>query len=262
MYEDGDMTFKEQGYLVIPNFINQDEIDAILKEYSKVTPNNNLNYDLPHCTDNIFELLHHKLKAVAQLVDPSINFWVNGFYADTNRVNWGWHQDHEPYYILQQVENYLNFYIPLIKPEADKTGLSIIPLDVIDDCVKKIGACRYEPSGDQTLVHNDSTGETFTLNMNIETVKVSPNLQAGDLLLLRGDVIHKTQDGLTNRVAVSMRCVNSQRTIKKNRILGGCEYKQKIIKYNQQMYDHMLTVFGDQEELSIYDVFQEYGKLL
>jgi hypothetical protein len=106
------------------------------------------------------------------------------------------------------------------------------------------------------VVYNDTTGDTFKVSVNIENIKETPQLHAGDLLLIRGGVIHRTQDNLTNRIAVSIRCTDSSKPISKHAMLSGCEYKQNIIKSNQYTYDTMISRFGDKDIISAGDLFK------
>jgi ectoine hydroxylase-related dioxygenase (phytanoyl-CoA dioxygenase family) len=128
--------------------------------------------------------------------------------------------------------------------------------------ITNAGACRYTPVDDHTEVHDDDTGEVFTIPVNLETIKITPKLAPGDLLMLRGDTIHRTQDNLTRRVALSMRCTNGNHVVNKTKILNGCEYKKTIIQYNKDMYATILERFGEQEEITINNMFNEHGKQL
>lgn len=40
-----------------------------------------------------------------------------------------WHQDRENYWMWNDVKNYLNFYIPVVKPIVEKSNLTVVPLD-------------------------------------------------------------------------------------------------------------------------------------
>ena len=79
--------------------------------------------------------------------------------------------------------------------------------------------------------------------IGIESISVTPDLIPGDLLLIRGDVIHKTQDTLTHRVSVSFRVTNGNALINKNLLITGCERKQRYIKGSPELYNSILGVF-------------------
>jgi len=248
--------FKTQGFEVIPNFLSNDEIQFALKEYNKSGPTNNENYNLPPCTKKFVYSIISKIQSVIENIE-GIDLWINGFFTNTETINWGWHQDHEPYYALQQTKNYINMYIPLVKPDPILSGLCVIPLNILD--LSEIGASRYEPSETGTIVHNDTTGDKFKVSVNIEDIKETPKLCPGDLLLIRGGVIHRTQDSLTSRIAVSIRCTDSTKLISKKMMLTGCDYKQNIINSNRYTYNKMLERFKNKDFISAGDLFEGEG---
>jgi hypothetical protein len=251
--------FKTQGFEVIPNFLTEEEIQLALAEYNKSGPTNNKNYELPPCTKALVKCLKPKIQAVAESVG-NIDLWINGFFTNTETINWGWHQDHEPYYILQQTQNYINMYIPLVKPDPNLSGLCIIPLDKLD--LSEIGASRYEPNETGTTVYNDTTDNTFKISDNIEDIKVTPTLNAGDLLLIRGGVIHRTQDNLTTRIALSLRCTDSTKMISKHRMLTGGELKKNIMFSDQHTYNKIIERFNHKDFISAGDLFKGDGEWL
>ena len=262
LLEDGGMIsdqFRTQGFEVIPNFLSDEEVQLALTEYKKSSPTANKNYELPPCTPTLIKKIKSKIEAVVKDIE-GIDLWINGFFVNTEIINWPWHQDHEPYYMLQQTRNYINMYIPLVKADPNLSGLCVVPLDKLD--LSEIGASRYEPDETGTTVYNDTTGDVFKVSVNIEDIKETPQLHVGDLLLLRGGVIHRTQDNLTNRIAISIRCTDSSKPISKHVMLSGCELKQKMIKSNQYVYDKMISKFGDKEIISAGELFEGVGEWL
>jgi hypothetical protein len=123
---------------------------------------------LPSCTSVLINLIKSKIETVIKDI-KGIDLWINGFFTNTETINWDWHQDHEPYYVLQQTQNYINMYIPLVKPDPELSGLCLVPLDKLD--LSEIGASRYVANEDHTVVYNDTTGDTFKVSVNIENIK-------------------------------------------------------------------------------------------
>jgi ectoine hydroxylase-related dioxygenase (phytanoyl-CoA dioxygenase family) len=162
-------------------------------------------------------------------------------YADTTKFNTGWHQDHESYYYFQQNYHYLNFYIILEKEDPNKSGLSIIPFDKLReysgaDKIIGSGAKSFHPQENSTTVISQETGEIFNIPVDIDSIALTPNLEPGDLFLLRGDTIHKTQDNETHRLALSIRCTRGDSVIKLGPLDNPCPAKQKYINNNLQPY--------------------------
>jgi hypothetical protein len=174
------------------------------------------------------------------------------YFSTSTGFAYPWHQDHVSFFIFQQHLDYLNFYIPIIKADLERSNLSVIPFDALtaaapDEISRLIGAgaCRFLPMTEGTTrVMDDEAGRTFTLPLNLDTLAVTPTLAPGDLLLLRGDVIHKTQEGATDRVAVSFRRVGTQRILKKARLHQGGPTKLAMIAASRALYGPIQQCFA------------------
>jgi len=258
---------KTKGYTVIPNFLSEDEIAVFLADYNSAKSSNidshpeyvtQVNLNLPK------EVLFSKLTEVSKASGLKVDMLIlGGLYTSTSSMNMQWHQDHESYYLTQQLYDYLNFYIILEKEDPLQSGLSVIPFDrlaeVLPDHVDQFlnsGAKRLEPDGDTTRVWDDENGEEWTLPVNINSIMDSPKLSAGDLLLVRGDVIHKTQDASTNRIALSIRCGDSSSPISLKKLQQGCQYKQNWIK------NYKFELAFENEKIEIMPMLQFYSRIL
>src|SRR5205814_6232367 len=131
-----------------------------------------------------------------------------------------------------------NFYIPIIKPVRGKSNLAVVPFDVLGARSPEIaqasrgrGATRFAvKSGRMTVVHDNARGGRHgTLPFLLDDIAVTPELDAGDLLLLRGDVIHRTQDTDTRRVAASLRMMNARTRISRDEMVRGGMVKTVIM---------------------------------
>jgi hypothetical protein len=250
---------ESKGYCVIKNFLTPDKLDILKTDYLKQLAlydekKINLNYNVIY-TDH---LLKDTLLPILSDINESTNIAIDyiterGLYIDTHLINFDWHQDHESYYIWQDSYNAVNFWIPVIKPEINKSGLSIIPHDaLLDKCpeifntmIKGKGAKTLKQMGSKTLIMDEETGAQIILDFNINQLAITPDLGPGDLCLLRQDVIHKTQDIDTRRTAISIRAMNSNTILTKAKLVNGCKYKQKIIENNPIPYQRILQYFED-----------------
>jgi hypothetical protein len=140
------------------------------------------------------------------------------------------HQDFDlDYKLTRDHINYLNFWIPLRKPEFDRSNVTLVPFDVLlarapDEHGRLVGAGgnRFVVRNGRTAVFGkygsilsdaDAPEPERVLDCDLEELAITPSLAAGDLLLMRGDVIHRTQDVDTDRVAASLRATHSGKVI-------------------------------------------------
>ena len=254
-----------KGYLIIKSFLNADEIKLLTDDFTQGgVPGSGVLYG--RMSNNCFLAIGGKiLNAIEQIktqhvldvdfIMPVRNPWIAdprpaGEYISTERVVYRWHQDYETYYVLQQNYNSLNFYIPIIKPNPALSGLSIIPFDSLEqsvpeyiDKIKNQGATTYIPTDNITEVWNGNEGYHYTLPFNIDSIAISPVLVPGDLLLLRGDVIHRTQDNQTIRTSVSIRATSGRSVINKDKIFSGGKLKKIKLADNADYYAWLKTRF-------------------
>jgi ectoine hydroxylase-related dioxygenase (phytanoyl-CoA dioxygenase family) len=243
------------GYVYIPNFLSATEIKLLVSEYKHSKIVENKNYALVH-SEIAKKILGKKVKALMDQVTAETCLTIDHItptvnYTDTKNLFFDWHQDHESYYVYQQSKNHLNFYIPVIKPDPELSGMSLVPMDkvceyLVGPQIERIvdyGATRFVPHSTYTHVIDEETGKDFNIPININTISVTPQLNAGDLLLLRGDVIHKTQDNSTHRVAISIRAIDGNALVSKEKLQTGCEKKKKYITSNQPYYDSIFELF-------------------
>jgi hypothetical protein len=128
--------------------------------------------------------------------------------------------------------------------------LSVVPQDELAnripdeiDRIIKLGAQRFFPKDKETLVKNDNTDEEYVLPINIEDIAKSPNLLPGDALLVRGDIIHRSQDNLAPRIAASFRVFQNTAPINKQTLLSGGVEKQRYLKNNSDRIKPILDAF-------------------
>ena len=141
-----------------------------------------------------------------------------------------WHVDHFSYYLGGDHANYLICYLPVQKPDIHSSNLAIIPYDILkkfDACtfmrVQHRGALRFRCVESDTMawfqmrfpnelvevgqwyaIDDFYPSPGWKLDIDLEQHKVVPQLSVGDLLIMRADVIHRTEDAKTDRI--SIRC--------------------------------------------------------
>jgi hypothetical protein len=140
-----------------------------------------------------------------------------------------WHLDHFSYFLFGDHKNWLICYLPVFKPVPDMANLAILPDHVVKqfdpDLHRRIqgrGALRFrcvEPDtigwfklrfpdeelaiGDWFAIEDlDDSTPGWKITVDLERQKVVPQLNAYDLLIMRADVIHRTNDAGCNRISV------------------------------------------------------------
>lgn len=261
-----------KGYLIIRSFLSEREIAVFKTDYEiqknlKFSQNEN-NYDIIPTTahnyilnklDEMMGLVRYKTGVVTHiLISPSY------YYNNIESARLYYHQDHESFYLLQQNYHYLNFWIPVSKPSPAHSGLIVVPMDklaeLIPDYMHKIinnGATSYYPEGDITRVVNDNDDSEYVLPVNITTIQEIPELHEGDLLLMRGDLIHSTEDNLTNRTAISIRYTNGSLPISRELFFSGGQKKQEILNGTPHLIELVNSRFDDRnvEVMTAWDFF-------
>jgi hypothetical protein len=246
---------ESKGYLVVPSFLTSPEIDAFRADYDAADQSAkprepsrdpsarardaiDVPYKVRHPTTNARQVIDTKLADVARAVKHATGIRVNThsagpfgslYFTTDGDIGLGWHQDSVSYYAYQNHYDYLNFYIPIVKPVRAKSNLSVVPFDAlsarspeISQAIRGKGATRFVVKRGKTVIHDNAQGGRHgVLPYAIDDLAVTPELDAGDLLLLRGDVIHRTQDTDTRRVALSLRMMNARTRIRRADLVRG-----------------------------------------
>lgn len=154
-------------------------------------------------------------------------------WDNQKNVNYGWHQDLEPWWLFQEVYHYLNFYIVLAKEHPKKAGLSVVPFDTLRERSPQLyehvvnkGASEYSYLGKRRMQYLDKSDDRqYTLPFTLDALECTPDLSPGDVLILRGDAIHRTQPHKSWRVTLSVRMHPHQPIISSEKLLEGGRIK-------------------------------------
>jgi ectoine hydroxylase-related dioxygenase (phytanoyl-CoA dioxygenase family) len=265
MYNLKDLETK--GYVVIPKFFSQELIEKLVEHYKQEkelflkTGGVNKNYSVINSRHFLLPELTPLMKKITENTNITLDIARKTCtYFDNTIYSWTWHVDHELYYLYQDTYNLVNCWAPIIKPSKTTGGLGIIPADALANRCPEIfekqilgrGAKRFKIADDKTTMYNDDSGEETILPFNIEDLAVYPEMDAGDMLIWRQDVIHKT-DNRSDRVAVSVRCLNSNTVLTREKFLSGSNIQRDIMSKNSSAYikHHELFVEQEVEQISI-----------
>ena len=206
--------------------------------------------------------VHNKLidaaSAVARASRVRVDHVASGvlgsiYFSTEGEIGTGWHQDSVSYFAYQNHRDYLNFYVPVVKPVRAKSNLSLVPLDRLEarspEMAAKLrgrAATRLVTKDGTTIVHDKNAGGILgTLPYDLDELAVTPELDRGDLLLVRGDVVHRTQDRDTHRIAVSFRMMNSQAIVRKAEVVGGGIGKALVMARGRGVFQQLIDCFAD-----------------
>lgn len=260
------------GFVVIKNFLSNNEIQQRLSDYQQsrdgaqgVVAIKNytlLKSGLHGLESKIESILHHIVKSTniqVNLIGP------NGIYFDTKLAKLEWHQDHESYYVWQTGYHQINFWMPLIKSDQNTAGLRVVPMNILqsqigslfDQHIVNQGAKRFVPSGSVTHVYDDELGIEYDLPVNINDIAQCPALMPGDVLLLRGDMIHATQESDTQRVSLAVRAVNGMHRVHRQQFFDQCAMKKFVLGANHYGTKKIIDYFASgADQFAIQDLFK------
>jgi hypothetical protein len=232
-----------KGYVVARSFLGPDEVRVLLDDFEKGTPPEKYPFGfkligraaLAKAWPKVERALAD-VRASTSLEVDVLNFLTLSHYINTRgteRTSF-LHQDFDlDYKLTRDHKNYLNFWVPLAKPDLERSNLCIIPFDALHarsanafERLDGSGGHRLTTANGRTSVYG-SDGEVlyeavrepeFVLDFDIEEIAVTPRLAVGDLLLMRGDLLHRTQDSDTPRTAASIRATYSGKTIARERL--------------------------------------------
>ena len=246
-----------KGFVHIPGFLATDELQTCREDFEQQPLAKNRNYGVSVVSDRALARLKDRVDAIMALVRTGTNLRVDcslggGYFATGRGISFAWHQDYESFFSAQNHYDYLNFYIPVIKPQRDKSNLTVVPFDDLERespatfrRVVRGGATRFVVVGDKLIAVAEDAGTAHVMQADIERLAHTPLLEAGDLLLMRGDVIHRTQDTDTERVSLSLRVASTKTVIRRSRLADGPLAKARTMVNNPPMYEPIFRAFED-----------------
>jgi ectoine hydroxylase-related dioxygenase (phytanoyl-CoA dioxygenase family) len=276
------MNFKDledKGYLVIPNVLTNDDIASLIGTYEKVK-NNSIPAEYKNMKE-IGEIEHKIFMADApNFLRTKCATWARSCEEHTNiKANYipenmlffdnilagqlTWHQEHGSYFFTQTGYNHLLFWIPIIKPTPSQSGLMVIPHDRLlkrdseffNKYIYGKGANDFAELLDGiTVVTCCDSNDVVTLDFNISELKEILSVDVGDLIIMRGDLIHASQENTGFRVAISMHILNTENILTKNKFFNDSDFKKKYIESNLSMYAPIIKLFEKQDSIVLKDL--------
>ncbi|MEZ6087089.1 MAG: phytanoyl-CoA dioxygenase family protein [Pirellulaceae bacterium] len=274
-----------RGFVLIRSFLDDEQIAMLHEDFNTATLEVNSNYSVRRISNEATARLEESLQAVNR--DVAANSSVNvdlmndGVYFATysekstltsirpGPQQFPWHQDHENYWMWYDTTQYLNFYIPIVKPVSEKSNLAVVPFDRLKERAPEVyekllgrGATRVLKSGRKWVVKDDDRGGNVgKLDFDPEEIEEIPHLSPGDLLLLRGDVIHRTQDSSTRRIAASIRYISSKTMVPRTMLTRGGPAKALMMFNARYLFEPAFRCFDQSNANAVSaGVLDEYMK--
>ncbi|VEG89784.1 hypothetical protein [Legionella spiritensis] len=262
--------FDCKGFVVIPKFFDDYAIELFTSDFQEAIQTPGESFPVVNVSRRLKPFILEKVHPVMAIMHmktrlKTIDLLRGASYFSTGHgVHFPWHQDAKSYFLLQEAFNYLNLYIPVMKPVAEKSNLKIIPFDVLggisDTLAQKLqgrGATAAFVQDGHTLFYDNINDEKLgKLDVNLDDLAITPALNAGDLLMMRGDILHCTQDNDTQRVALSIRLMHSQDHVVKQHIHECGWYKLRMMLKNSSLFLALMACFDEcgREEISVGEV--------
>lgn len=261
-----------RGFVVVQNFLNAQEINEIMNSHTEIMDqyynSGSANRNYPVLRAAIPATILDKAKLILSVLNQKTNLKTNKIpvlegivdYLDNSLIEFGWHQDHENYFKWQNAYNDLNFWVAVNKSNSNESGLDVVPHDKLADKIPTLfnehilgkGAKYFNPATDNNTFADDTeTGELLLLPINLDDIKETPSISSGDLLLLRGDLIHRSQKRTIPRLAIGFRAINTNQIINKEKFYSGSHKKQSMILKNLESYKTMIAMYKNKSSFAI-----------
>jgi hypothetical protein len=246
-----------KGFVVVREFLDSKERACMLEGYARAE-RIAIDYDrrvrqvLERSVDldvvaPIRGKIDQALRDIASTTDVHCDLVMRVYYFAAKVSTYTWHQDMD--FWAQDRPRLLNFYIPLQKPAPEKTNLRLVPNDALARVASGLvgsGGRTFRPIAEEgsTEVIDVAAGQRYTIPADIEALGVTPQLAEGDLLVVRGDVVHRTEDADTTRIALSVRVANRASSIERDGLLVGPPSKRRVMEGLAHEYGPILRCFS------------------
>lgn len=259
---------EHKGYVVVRSFLSAPELARFGDDFHAQRLSANEGYNVKNVGWQELERVQFRLDDVLAQVRGRTTLqpdrFIRALYFSTRLVDFGWHQDQDTFWMFQNALEMLNFYIPIVKPLLEKSNVCIVPFDRLLARAPEVyrhvvgrGAINYRIERGRTRLFDENDGVQRVLPFDLELLACTPQLAAGDLLLMRGDLIHRTQDADTVRVAASLRAVPSSSMVSRRVLVEGGVKKLVRMTRNRAEYKSVLLSFerSGAEKLPVGEVF-------
>jgi hypothetical protein len=235
-----------RGFVVARGFLSADELARLVADYEEVArrPSKLAAYYTGAVTPAVAAPLCAKIEALLPVLRresgnrADVVSQGGGMYFPTSRTELSWHIDALSYFARQDHYHLLNFWMPIVKPDVRRSGLSLIPMDRLQERAPEVhdmilgrGAARF--LDDHVISERDGRVVETRSPVGPEELAETPEVGPGDLIVARCDVFHRTQDVETRRVAISIRAYSREQRIDRDELLtmSPCKYERMLLEH-------------------------------
>jgi ectoine hydroxylase-related dioxygenase (phytanoyl-CoA dioxygenase family) len=242
-----------RGFVAVREFLSTAELGPLERAYRRSARADVAMYvamepareDIAGVIEKIERLLPSIRAGTGNQTDTVIE---QGTFFATDQMNLGWHADYKSYYLFQGHRHHLTFWLPVIKPLRDKSGLSVVPMDRLRErgepvfrLIEGRGTARCENG---YFHYEDGRADRhMACPVDFDEIAETPELGAGDALVMRSDLLHRTQDVRTARVSLSLRALWSGHRLTRAHLLTASPNKRKRMLGEPNAFCEVLAAF-------------------
>jgi hypothetical protein len=251
---------RTRGFVTLRSFFSSDEIDELRRAYhahratESLGMSNNRARGTSFASSDAIARIRAKVSAALGTIRAETGMCVDyvedegTFFATEQTGHLGWHTDHKIAYVHQSFRDHLSLWIPITKPVRNKSGLALVPMDRLREhapevyaCVHGKGAASYRDG----IVRYEDDGRRRAVRcpINLDDIAETPDTVPGDLVVRRGDVLHRTQDTETDRIAVALSAHCVHQIIDVRTLLTGSAHKHQVMIKERTHFSRLLACF-------------------
>lgn len=250
------------GFVVIKKFLSDSDVESLRRHH--------LDQQNQTLVQQAMAILQDKTRALMQVVrtqtDISVDTLVETrprYYAtgqpkpDSPRDFW--HQDAEHYFLFQDNYQGLHLWVAIEKPAPNQSGIELISYDRLSgpyadiaSLAKGRGTCEFRG----TEYTDEETGHITTINNDLDGLGQVPNVDVGDLLVMRTDMIHRRQINTGSRISLGLRCVDSNHMIRTKKFLDHAAWPKHSQGPKGDLYRRLQDLSSIQDSILVRDLLQ------
>lgn len=257
-----------KGFCVVRNLLTKNDLAKLVSDFDLIKQekfvNPNFNIFPVGKKVSIDDILETKIKPLAESIKDNTRISTNHtctptYFSIEHGINFGYHQDHDSWFLYGDHVNYLNIWIPVIKPSLELTNVTVVNFEKLFQdhpelkFLESYGATRAQ-GGTNSQIIDDNLDKVYNLDFDLDSYSETPSIDAGDALIMRGDALHKTQDTLTNRLAISIRRLNTESPVHRDHYAITSSVKRQLIEGNPTFYQRIMDQFKDKDTCKVGDL--------
>ena len=201
-----------RGWVIVPGFCSPAECAEIMQHYNStpITQSTINAYKIPWAPESVQQRLRDVLlpgvrKGTGSPVDHVGLAETYATKQDGQDNLMPWHLDHGSYFHMGTHQHFYNVWVPALKGDRTKSGMKMVAFDTLRrvdpeyaETLTHRGAAHYWRRDNGEFIECDKMKPPWTryrVIPDFEEVGECPEVGAGDALIMRMDIPHRTQVG-------------------------------------------------------------------